>query len=270
MIQFTRFKFLPYHQPVDARIQAEGLGVEDSKKLIVEFIGTFALIFFGAGTIIATGGSDLVAIALAHGLAIGLMVMAAGHISGGVYNPSLTIGLVAARRLPPATGAAYIGAQLLGAIVAAGALKVSFAAAAVDKVKLGTPMLGSGVSLGQGVLVEAILTFFLMFAVFGNAIDTRSSKALPGLMIGLILTMDIFAGGGLTGAAMNPARSLGPELVQGVWDGWWIYWVGPIVGAVAAALLYNEVLIGSPAPTKGPERAPERAPERTQDRRRRA
>jgi aquaporin Z len=244
--------------------------VEDFKKLIVEFIGTFALIFFGAGSIVATGGSDLVAIALAHGLAIGLMVMAAGHISGGVYNPSLTIGLVAARQMKPTIGAQYIVAQLLGAIVAAGALKLAFAAEAVDKVKLGTPVLGSGVSVGQGILVEAILTFFLMFAVFGNAVDPRSSKALPGLMIGLIITMDILAGGGLTGAAMNPARSIGPEIVQGVWDGWWIYWVGPVVGAVAAAVLYNEVLLGSPAPAKGPERAPERTPDRTADRRRRA
>jgi aquaporin TIP len=246
------------------------LSVDDARKLIVEFIGTFALIFFGAGSIIATGGDNLVAIALAHGLAIGLMVMAAGHISGGVYNPSLTIGLVAARRLPPVTGATYVGAQLLGAIVAAGALKLAFDVAAVDKVKLGTPLLGAGVGVGQGLLVEAILTFFLMFAVFGNAIDPRSSKALPGLMIGLIITMDIFAGGGLTGAAMNPARSIGPELVQGVWDGWWIYWVGPIVGAVAAALLYNEVLIGQAEPAKGPVRSPERPPDRVQDRRRRA
>jgi aquaporin Z len=185
--------------------------MESGRKLIVEFIGTFALIFFGAGAIIATGGGNLVAIALAHGLAIALMVMAAGHISGGVYNPSLTIGLAAARRLPPATAAAYIVAQLLGGIVAAAALKVVFAADAVDKVKLGTPLLGDGVTPGQGVLVEVILTFFLMYAVFGNAVDTRSSKAAPGLFIGLILTMDILAGGGLTGAAMNPARALGPE-----------------------------------------------------------
>jgi aquaporin Z len=245
------------------------LSVDDAKKLIVEFVGTFALIFFGAGAIIATGGSDLVAIALAHGLAIGLMIMAAGHISGGVFNPSLTIGLVATRRMAPATGAGYVVAQLLGAIVAAGVLKLAFAATAIDKVKLGTPLLGEGVSAGQGVLVEAILTFFLMFAVFGIAIDPRSSKALPGLMIGLIITMDIFAGGGLTGAAMNPARSLGPEVVQGVWDGWWVYWVGPIIGAVAAAFLYNEVLIGKPEPAKGSERAPERGTDRVQDRRRR-
>ncbi len=227
--------------------------MESARKLVVEFIGTFALIFFGAGSIIATGGKDLVAIALAHGLAIGLMVMAAGHISGGVYNPALTVGLAAARRLSPSDAGAYIVAQLLGAIVAAGLLKVAFAGAAIDAVKLGTPLLGSGVGVGQGVLVEAILTFFLMFSVFGNAVDPRSPKAIPGLLIGLTITMDIFAGGALTGAAMNPARSFGPALVQGAWDGWWIYWVGPILGAVIAALLYNDVLLVEPKPQPQPE-----------------
>lgn len=124
---------------------------------------------------------------------------------------------------------------------------MSFSVKAIDAVQLGTPLLGSGVSAGQGVLVELILTFFLMFAVFGTAVDPRGPKTIAGPVIGLIITMDIFAGGGLTGAAMNPARSFGPELVQGVWDAWWVYWVGPIVGAVIAALLYNDVLMAAPA-----------------------
>ncbi|MBX6773139.1 MAG: aquaporin [Chloroflexi bacterium] len=216
------------------------------RKLIVEFIGPFALVYIGAGAIIATGGKDLVAIALAHGLAIGLLVAAAGHISGGVYNPALTAGLMAARRLSIPMGIGYIIAQLLGGTVAAALLKLSFSPQAVDAVKLGTPLLGTGVTAGQGVLVELILTFFLMFSVFGTAVDPRGPRTIAGPVIGLIITMDIFAGGALTGAAMNPARSFGPELIQGVWDAWWVYWVGPILGAVIAALLYNEILLEEP------------------------
>jgi MIP family channel proteins len=181
------------------------------------------------------------------------MVLAAGHISGGVYNPALTVGLVAARRLSIPLGIRYVVAQLLGGLVGAMLLKASFAAPAIDAVKLGVPLLGTGVSGGQGILVEAILTFFLMFSVFGNAVDPRSPKAIAGLAIGLTITMDIFGGGALTGAAMNPARAFGPELVQGVWDFSWVYWVGPIIGAVLAALLYNDVLLEPTEEVTAPE-----------------
>jgi len=228
--------------------------VDSTRKLIVEFIGPFALVYMGAGAIIATGGKDLVAIALAHGLAIALLIASAGHISGGIYNPALTVGLVAARRLSVPLGIAYIIVQLLGGAVGAALLKLSFDAKAIDSVQLGTPLLGANVSAGQGVLVEAILTFFLMFAVFGTAIDPRGPKTIAGLVIGLIITMDIFAGGGLTGAAMNPARWFGPALIQGVWANGWVYWVGPIIGAVIAALLYNEVLM-VPAAKEMPSKA---------------
>ncbi len=222
------------------------------KNSIVEFVGTFALVFVGAGTIVATGGQNLVAIALAHGLAIGLMVAAAGHISGGVYNPSLTIGLMAARRIPVPRGIYYIIAQLLGATVAAVALKGLFPAVAVAAVNLGTPAVGSSVGIGAAVLAEAIMTFFLMYSVFGVAVDLRGARAIAGLVIGLTITMDIFVGGGLTGAAMNPARWFGPAVVQAAFNNWWVWWVGPIVGAVAAALLWNELYLrGISAPQPG-------------------
>jgi aquaporin TIP len=222
------------------------------KNAIVEFVGTFALIFVGAGSIIATGGKDLVAIALAHGLAIGLMVAAAGHISGGVYNPSLTVALVVVRRIGVTRGVYYIVAQLLGATVAALALKTIFASAAVAAVNLGTPSVGSGVGTAAALIAEIIMTFFLMYSVFGVAIDSRGARAIAGLVIGLTITMDIFVGGGLTGAAMNPARWFGPAIVQGAFADWWIYWVGPIVGATLAALLWNEVYLkGEPVPQPG-------------------
>ncbi len=222
------------------------------RNALVEVIGTFALIFVGAGAIVATGGNDLVAIALAHGLAIGVMVAAAGHISGGVYNPALIFGLVAARRMPVVRGTYYIVAQLVGALLAAIALKAIFPAAAIAAVGLGTPQIGKDFPAAAGLLAEIIMTFFLMYAVFGVAVDLRGARAIAGLIIGLTITIDIFVGGGVSGAAMNPARWFGPAVVQGVFADWWVWWVGPIVGAVISALVWNEILLrGLPAPEPG-------------------
>jgi aquaporin Z len=222
------------------------------RNALVEVIGTFTLIFVGAGAIVATAGQNLVAIALAHGLAIGIMVAAAGHISGGVYNPALVCGLVAARRMPVMRGVYYVAAQLVGALLAALALKAIFPAAMVAAVGLGTPQLGQGFSAGAGLLAEIIMTFFLMYAVFGVAIDLRGARAIAGLVIGLTISIDIFVGGGVSGAAMNPARWFGPAVVQGVFADFWVWWVGPIVGAVIAALVWNEIYLrDTPAPEPG-------------------
>lgn len=220
--------------------------------LIVEFIGPFALMFMGGGAIIATRGDNLVAIALAHGLAIGLMIAAAGHISGGVFNPAVSIALLAIGKLPPVKALAYIVVQCLGTVLAAAALKAVFPAEAVNAVALGTPALGPGVSVGQGFLVEVILTFFLMFAIYGTAIDARGPATIAGLVIGLVISMDVFGGGALTGAAMNPARALGPALIQGAWRDQWLYWVAPTIGALLAALLYHRVLVEAPEPEREP------------------
>jgi len=222
------------------------------RNALVEVIGTFALIFVGAGSIVATGGQNLVAIALAHGLAIGIMVASAGHISGGVYNPALVFGLVAARRMPAVRGGYYIVSQLIGAFLAALALKAIFPATMIGAVQLGTPQLGQGFGVGAGVLAEIIMTFFLMYAVFGVAIDMRGARAIASLVIGLTITIDIFVGGGVSGAAMNPARWFGPAIVQGVLTDWWVWWVGPIIGAVISALLWNEVYLRDlPSPEPG-------------------
>ncbi len=214
--------------------------------LVVEFIGPFALTFIGAGTIVATKGDNLVAIAIAHGLAIGVMVAAAGHISGGVYNPALTVALAATRRMPWSRVIPYVVAQCLGAIVAAFLLKAVADPAAASAVNLGNPALGRGVGLVQGLIVEIVLTFFLMFAVFGSAIDRRGPATIAGLVIGLTITMDIFMGGELTGAAMNPARWIGTAIAQADFANWWLYWVGPIVGALLAAFLYCHLLLEEP------------------------
>jgi aquaporin TIP len=233
------------------------------RQAIVEFIGPFALMFIGGGSIIVTqqllGGvgqptdaASLVVIALAHGLAIGLMVAAAGHISGGVYNPALTVGLVAARRMPVDRGVIYIVSQLAGAVVAALALKAIFPTSQVDAVKLGVPVVGGTYEVGAALLAEIIATFFLMYVVFGTAVDPRGAKTIAALAIGLTITIDILAIGPISGAAMNPSRAFGPALVQGEWTDHWIYWVGPIVGALAAALLYNEIIMpGRSVPQAG-------------------
>ena len=229
---------------------------EWTKLAIVEFLGPFALTFMGVGAIIQTQGGDIVAIALAHGLGFGLMVAAAGHISGGVFNPALTIGLWAARRLDQTRAIVYIIAQLLGGLAAAGALTLVYRDLDRNAVNLGVPAVGKAIrdtgfslSAGNALVMEIILTFFLMFVVFGTAIDSRSGgRAIAGLAIGLTISMDVLAGGAVSGAAMNPARWFGPAVVQGDFADFWIWIVGPIVGAVAAAVIYNDVILaGTPA-----------------------
>ncbi|MPZ99847.1 MAG: aquaporin [Dehalococcoidia bacterium] len=214
----------------------------DPRKLVAEVIGTFTLIFAGAGAIVVTGGTDLVAIALAHGLAIAIMVSVFGHVSGGLFNPALTVGLWVTQRLDAVNTIAYILAQCVGGILGALALVLMFPEPFRDATNLGTPVLNPGVDFIQGVGIEIILTFFLMLAVFGTALDPRGPK-LGGFAIGLIFTMDILAGFALTGAAMNPARALGPALLSGTWDDHLVWWIGPVIGAVLAALLYHYVFL---------------------------
>lgn len=216
------------------------------KAAVAELIGTFALVFIGAGSILAnamTNGSvGTAGIALAHGLAIATMVSATGHVSGGHLNPAVTAAFVATGRMPVGTGATYALAQLAGASLAAFFLTAAFPETVRTAAALGVPALAAGVSPGTGIIVEAILTFFLVFAVFGTAVDARGPRAAGGLFIGLVITMDILAGGALTGAAMNPARAFGPALFAGAWANQAVYWVGPLLGGVLAGWIYTGVL----------------------------
>jgi aquaporin TIP len=236
------------------------------RPLIVEFMGPFALVFAGAGAIMTAytqgynNGGTLVAVALAHGLAIGLMIAAAGHISGGHFNPAVTIGLWAGGKVGAIKGIAYIVVQLLGAVVAALLLRYIFPEAVRNATNLGTPAIIHAkdnpliiIGTGRGLVIEAILTFFLMYVIYGVAVDSRGAHAIAPLAIGLTITMDILMGGPLTGAAMNPARSFGPALVQNDWQDAWIYWLGPIVGALAAAVLFNYILIPRGAAEPSPQ-----------------
>ena len=217
----------------------------NQKALIAEFIGTFALIFVGVGAIAGNflngGQTGLTGIALAHGLTIGVMASATMAVSGGHLNPAVTIGLFTARKIDAANALGYVIAQCLGAIAAAGLIKLCVPAAALSAIGMGTPSLGSGVSVSMGLLTEIILTFFLVFVIYGTAVDKRAPK-VGGLFIGLAVTLDILIGGPISGAAMNPARHLGPALLGGGLEYVWLYWLGPVIGGILAANCYKRFL----------------------------
>jgi len=217
----------------------------NKKALIAEFIGTFTLIFIGVGSIVAdylSGGKvGLTGIALAHGLAIGVMASATLAISGGQLNPAVTIGLWSVKKINTKNAVGYVIAQCLGAIFAAFLIKQAVPMEALTAVGMGTPALGQGITPQMGLLTEIILTFFLVFVVYGTAVDSRAPK-VGGLFIGLAVTLDILMGGPISGAAMNPARYIGPALLGGGLQNAWIYWVGPILGGILAAQVYKTQL----------------------------
>lgn len=223
------------------------------KQCAAEFIGTFALIFVGVGAIYHNAG--LLAVALAQGLTIAVMVSATGGISGGQLNPAVTFGLLVGGQMDLRRSVAYWLAQLAGATVAAFLLLLVFTGQMDPKdqplpaatiVANGTPTLAAkGVTFAQGVTIEAVLTFFLVFVVYGSAVDARAPK-IGGLAIGFTVALDILFGGPFTGAAMNPARVFGPALASGHWAGHAIYWLGPLLGAGLAGLIYGRFLIRQP------------------------
>ena len=217
----------------------------NQKAFIAEFIGTFALIFIGVGSIAAdhiTGGKvGLTGIALAHGLAIGVMASAVGAISGGHFNPAVTIGLWTAQKIDTTHAVGYIIAQCLGAIFAALILKGTVPAEALAAINMGTPALGPGIPAIMGLSAEIVLTFFLVFVIYGTAVDNRAPKC-GGLFIGLAVAMDVLMGGPISGAAMNPARHLGPALLGGGLQNIWLYWLGPVIGGILAGVCYKRYL----------------------------
>jgi len=215
--------------------------------LIAELVGTFALIFIGAGAG-ALGAGGLVGVALAHGLVIVGFAYAYGHISGTHVNPAVTVGVWLAGKMDAGRAVSYIVFQCIGGVLGAMTLRMvlsgtetglgqtlpvaSFAAAGGATITVGTPM---------AIVIEAILTFFLVNCVLNAAVSGKAGN-LAGLAIGMTLTFCILMGGPLTGASLNPARSLGPAVALGDFSSLWIYIVGPVLGAVVAALLYRGVL----------------------------
>jgi len=218
---------------------------QSARSFLAEMIGTFGLIFFGAGAILqqqATQSVGTTGIAVAHGLAILIGVYAFGHISGGHFNPAVSFGMWMTRRIGMGKMLVYWAAQLVGASLAAGILGYLYQGGPVD-VHLGAPTIDPTIGSMAAVLVEAILTFFLVISVFGTAVDPRAPSGFAGLAIGLTITVDVLMGGGLTGAAMNPARAFGPALAAHYWQDQWVYWIGPLAGSGVAAILYDRFLL---------------------------
>ena len=222
---------------------------------MAELVGAFALTFVGAGSIMATGGS-LLGIAAAHGLILAIMVTALGHISGGHFNPAVTFGFLITGRIVAALAAMYWAAQLAGATLAALLLKWIFPNDVVKQFKLGAPVLNDRIAVAPGLVLEIVMTFFLVWVVFATAADPRGAfKSIAGFAIGLTIAADILMGGPLTGAAMNPSRAFGPQLVDWEWADGWIWYLGPLIGGGIAALAYEFLYLRPlrPLPVGPPE-----------------
>jgi len=243
------------------------------RHFVAEVIGIFALVFVGGGSIMmarqTNAATPLILAATAHGLILAVMVTATMRISGHL-NPAVTIGFLATRRIEPMMAAVYISAQILGAIAAAYALQATVPAELFAATRGGGQSIALDVTTGQAFILEMIATFFLTFVVFGTAVDPQAPK-VGGFAIGLTVAADILAIGPLTGASMNPARSIGPAVATGVFEGQAVYWAGPILGSVLAAVLYDQLFLrrapelplhGAVRPDEPPVDAPPHRPRR--------
>ncbi|MDE1827776.1 MAG: aquaporin [Candidatus Micrarchaeota archaeon] len=217
------------------------------QRALVEAVGVFFLVFIGAGAVVASqfaglGGASLLVIAFANGIALALAVTFSMNISGGHINPAVTIARWVNGAIRAKEAAVYIIFQLIGAVVAGILLLAVYPAASGIAVNYGVPALGSGISVIQGIAFEAIMTFILVFTIMGTAIDKRAPR-VAGFGIGLAVFIDVLAGGPFTGAAMNPARWFGPALASGFFANWYVYLIGPIVGAIVAAVIYKRLIL---------------------------
>lgn len=206
-------------------------------RLAAEAIGTFALVFIGAGAGAVNawshGAVSHTGVALTFGAIILVAVYALGHISGAHLNPAVTCSFWIARRFPAREVAPYVLAQIAGATAAGYALRVALGGFAIFATT--RPAIPALSAFG----VETILSFFLMLTVMAVATDARVSGEVAGLAVGFIVMADALMGGPLTGASMNPARSFGPALATGQWESHWIYWIGPLLGMALAVFVYD-------------------------------
>ena len=229
-------------------------------KLLAEFIGTFSFVFIGAGAAAVVGSGvglpGITAIAFAHGLTIMAFAFAYGSVSGGHFNPAVTVGVLLAGAMRAGEAVGYIVSQLIGGIVGALLLRAVLGGASTG---LGTPALAHDLALGAttltvtptaGFVIEAVLAFFLVTVVLCTAVAGRAGNLAP-LAIGMTLTLNIIMGGALTGAPFNPARALGPMVATGNFNDAWLYMIAPIVGAIVAAIVYMGLarLAAEPATT---------------------
>ena len=221
---------------------------DDIRKAIAEFIGSFGLTFAVGGastTGLFIDAASVVAVALAAGLMLSIMVSALGHISGGHFNPAVTFGFLVTGRISGSTAVTYWIFQFAGGVFAALILRAVWDSPQIAASNLGAPALAEGVSNLEGFLLEMVLTFFLVFVVFATAVDAEGAfRMVAGFAIGLTVGVDILIGGPLTGAAMNPQVAFGLQLVGDAWtSGSWIYYVAPPLGGAIAALVYDRVFL---------------------------
>jgi aquaporin TIP len=225
---------------------------EYARRGFAEFIGAFALVFVGAGSVV---DGDVITAAFANGLVIAVFVTAFAGVSGGHFNPAVTFGFLVTRRISGSMAVFYWFAQLLGAAFAALLLKWIFPSV-LNSAFLGAPQLNVTIDTGKGVVIEAILTFFLVLVVFATAVDPKGAfDKVAGLAIGLTIVLDVTMGAHFTGAAMNPARAFGPELASGHWTNFWVWYVGPLAGGALAAVLYDTLYLGHAATEPEPAEA---------------
>ena len=215
------------------------------KKYLAELIATFGFVFLAAGSVLTNefteGKLGVTGIALAHGLALMAMIYTVMSVSGAHLNPAVTAAMWATKKIKTKEGFWYIVAQLIGSAIAGLFLVLIFPNGRA--INFGAPALASGITLFGGILIEAVFTFLLVVTIYGTAVDKRSPTASIGLAIGVIVIVALLIAGPLTGAALNPARAFGPALVAGFWTNQFVYWIGPIIGALIAGLVYNHLLL---------------------------
>ncbi len=216
------------------------------KKYLAELLGTFALVFVGSGCVCAdyylvksgSQGFGLLGIAIAFGFVVVAVAYSLGYISGAHINPAVTVSMIVTKRMKAGVGVMYMLSQIAGATCAGYLLKTLFPEA-IASVFLGTCVLGSSVSVSQAIIMEAVITFLLVFVVFATVIDKRATPALAGLAIGFVVLFGVMVGGAISGGSMNPARVFGPAMASGHFANHYVWWIGPIIGGVFAGFTYD-------------------------------
>lgn len=215
------------------------------RTFLAELIGTFGLVFLGAGAVLQQASTEAVGttgIAFAYGLAALVGLFAFGNAADAHFNPAISFAMALARRLSWGGMIRNWIAQLVGAAIAGWVLAACYRGGPMD-LHLGATAVDPTVGSGMAVAVEAVLTFLLVLVFFATVVDPRAPKGFAGPAVGLAMTAGVLAAYGLTGAAMNPARSFGPAIASGYWQDHWVYWVGSLLGGGAAAALYHRFLL---------------------------
>ena len=216
-----------------------------SRAVLAEFLGTALFVFIGAGSVVANavtnGGVTNVGVALAHGVGMAVLISSLMHVSGAHFNPAVSLGLFVGGKIDAKTLGRYVAAQLVGGIVGAALVRLLFNPASVRAVSDGAPHVSLTITYVQALGLEALLTFFLVSAVFGTAVSSHAPR-IGGFGIGLAIFVSALVAGGLTGAMLNPARAFGPALVAWTFYAQTVYWFGPAIGGAAAGLVWKYLL----------------------------